>query len=242
VAKGLVISQAPQAAVPINPGDTVAFVVSKGPVPPKVSVPNINGKTEADAKKALEAVGLVAAPSQAYSGTVVKGSVFGQNPSSGVKVDPGAKVTFVVSLGKGTQAVTVPNVVGKSQADAETALRNAGLVPSVVQQKSATVAKGVVAAQSPAAGATTAKGAVIGIVVSLGPDSSVSVPNVVGMTAADAEAAITAAGLVPSAVEQPDGEIPKGTVITQAPAAGTKAALGTTVLFTVSSGPPPPPQ
>jgi len=66
----------------------------------------------------------------------------------------------------------------------------------------------------------------------------VTVPNVVGKTAEEAEAAITAAGLVPKSSSQPDAEVPKGTVISQGPAAGAKATPGSTVLYTVSSGVP----
>ena len=242
VAKGVVISQAPPAGALINPGDTVAFVVSKGPAPAKVTVPAINGKKQADAEAALKAAGLVPAPYQAYSNSVAVGVVSSQSPGSGVSVSPGSTVNFVVSLGKGTTTVTIPIVVGKTQSAAETALKNVGLVPSVATAIDAKVPKGTVSRQSPAAGATTAKGAVVGIVVSLGPDTSASVPNVVGMASAEASAAIIAAGLVPDSAEQPDGSVPAGTVLSQAPAGGTRAEIGTTVLYTVSSGVPKPPK
>lgn len=238
VPAGVVFLQAPAAGAAINPGDTVEMVISKGAAPAKVQVPNINGKKQADAEAALKAVGLVPAPSQSYSDTVAKGVVAGQNPVAGASMSPGSKVTFVVSLGKGTQSVTIPNVVGKTQADAEAAIKAVGLVPSAVLNVSPTVPKGIVAGQSPTAGAKTAPGSVVGILVSLGPDMSVTVPNIVGKTEADAKAAIEAAGLVAQAAEQPDAEVPKGTVISQGPAGGATAAAGSVVLYTVSSGVP----
>jgi serine/threonine-protein kinase len=150
-------------------------------------------------------------------------------------------VTFVVSLGPPTPTtVSVPNVVGKSQAEAETALRSAGFVPSAVFNANPTVAKGLVAGQSPAAGSKSAPGATVGILVSLGADTSVTVPNVVGKTAEEAATAITAAGLVPQVAEQPDAEVPAGTVISQGPTGGVKAEAGSTVLYTVSAGTPQP--
>jgi serine/threonine-protein kinase len=133
-------------------------------------------------------------------------------------------------------------VVGKSQADAETALRDAGFVPNAVFNVNPTVAKGLVAGQSPAGGSKTAPGAVVGILVSLGPDTSVTVPDVVGKTAEQADAAIKAAGLIPQGAVQPDAEVPKGTVISQGPQAGVKAQAGSTVLYTVSSGTPAQPK
>jgi serine/threonine-protein kinase len=238
---GIVIVQAPLAGVLINPGDTVGLVVSKGPAPARTVVPAINGKKQADAEAALKAVGLVPAPYQAYNDTVAKGIVADQNPVSGASMAPGSKVTFVVSLGPpAPTTVSVPNVVGKSQADAENALKSAGFVPSAVFNVNPTVAKGVVAGQSPAAGSKSAPGATIGILVSLGADTSVTVPNVVGKTAEEAATAITAAGLVPQVAEQPDAEVPAGTVISQGPTGGVKAEAGSTVLYTVSTGTPQP--
>ena len=236
--KGIVIMQAPTAGTLINPGDVVALVVSKGPAPVKVKVPELNGKSQSEAEAALKAVGLVGVAAKSYSDTVSKGVVFGQNPVAGASMSPGSKVGFEVSQGKSTQSVTVPNVVGKTQADAVSAINAAGLVPSAVYTIDAKVPKGNVVSQSPAGGAKTAKGAVVGIVVSLGADTSVVVPNVVGKTSEEASAAILAAGLKPQAATQPDAEVPKGTVITQGPAGGAKAEAGSTVLFTVSSGVP----
>ena len=69
-----------------------------------------------------------------------------------------------------------------------------------------------------------------------------TVPNVVGKTSTDADAAIKAVGLVPQAAAQPDAEVPAGTVISQGPAGGAKAAAGSTVLYTVSSGVPKEPK
>jgi beta-lactam-binding protein with PASTA domain len=158
-------------------------------------------------------------------------------------MNPGSKVTFVVSLGPAPPTtVDVPNVVGKSQADAEAAIRSAGLVPNAVLNVNPKVPKDIVAGQSPTAGSTTSKGAVIGILVSLGPDTSVTVPNVVGKTAEDADAAIKAAGLVPQHAGQPDAEVPEGTVVSQGPPGGAKAEAGTTVLYTVSTGVPEEPK
>jgi len=59
VPKGVVMMQAPTAGTLINPGDVVALVVSKGPAPVKVKVPEVNGKSQSEAEAALKAVGLV---------------------------------------------------------------------------------------------------------------------------------------------------------------------------------------
>ncbi len=68
------------------------------------------------------------------------------------------------------------------------------------------------------------------------PDT-VPVPDVAGLSAADGQAAIEAAGLVAATEEQPSAEIEAGLVIETNPAAGTEVGLGSTVTMIVSTGP-----
>jgi hypothetical protein len=70
----------------------------------------------------------------------------------------------------GTAQVSVPNVVGDTQAAATTAITGAKLtVGTVTQASSATVAKGNVISETPAAGTSAASGSAVGLVVSSGP-------------------------------------------------------------------------
>jgi len=130
----------------------------------------------------------------------------------------------------------VPNVVGKQEADAVSAIKSAGLTAKVVKEYSASVTAGVVAAQLPAAGAGVAPGAEVGIVVSLGKAGTAAntVPNVVGKPVAEAEKAIKAAGFVPLAVSSVTTKTPAGKVAKQLPAAGAKADAGSQVALLVS--------
>jgi beta-lactam-binding protein with PASTA domain len=71
--------------------------------------------------------------------------------------------------------VSVPNVVGLSQAAATTAITNAGLVlGTVTQQSSANVPAGNVISQNPGAGASVAAGSAVDLVVSSGPAAAVA--------------------------------------------------------------------
>lgn len=79
------------------------------------------------------------------------------------------------------------------------------------------------------------------------PAATVSTPNVVGMTQAAAEQALTNAGLsVGTVTTQTSGTVPAGSVISQAPVGGSSVGPGTSVNLVVSSGsgstPPPTPQ
>jgi hypothetical protein len=131
--------------------------------------------------------------------------------------------------------VSVPNVVGLTQPAATSAITGAGLVlGTVTMASSATVPKGSVIAQSPVGGTKVAKTSAVNLSVSTGPPP-VAVPNVVGLTLADATTAITAAGLVLGTVKMARSDtVPSGSVISQSPAAGTSVARGSAVNLTVS--------
>jgi beta-lactam-binding protein with PASTA domain len=140
----------------------------------------------------------------------------------------------------GAAQVSVPNVVGDTQAAATTAVTGAGLtVGAVTQASSATVASGNVIGETPAAGTSAASGSSVALVVSTGL-ATVSVPNVVGDTQAAATTAITGAGLVVGTVTmQSSTTVASGSVISENPGASATVAGGSAVSLVVSSGPPP---
>jgi beta-lactam-binding protein with PASTA domain len=137
--------------------------------------------------------------------------------------------------------VTVPSVVGTTQAAATTTLTGAGFaVGTITTASSSTVAAGLVISQNPVSGAQVAFGSAVALVVSSGPPP-VSVPSVVGLTQAAASTAITTAGLVVGAVTMASsGTVAAGLVISQNPVSGAQVAAGSAVALVVSSGPPPP--
>ena len=202
-----------------------------------VTIPDVVGMTQTEASLVLTDAGLgVGAVTQEHSSTVAAGLVVSQLPVSGTAVNHGSNVALIIS--EGPQSVSVPNVVGATQAQAAPALIGAGLVLGAVSQAfSATVPVGQVISQAPAAGTSAAPGTAVNLVLSQGP-SPVSVPNVTGMTRASAESAITGAGLIAGSVTQYYSlTVPVGNVISQTPAAGTGAAPGTAVDLVVSMGP-----
>lgn len=235
---GQVIAQVPEPGSKVVSGAKVIIQVSKGVAPTMIAVPNVVGASQANAENAIKGAGLKTKVYSVFSETVARGLVIAQAPTAGAKVTAGTEVAIAVSLGKGTGAVTVPNVMGKSEADAVKAMQNAGLKPKVYRQSSATVVAGLVGAQLPTAGTTTASGAEVAIVVSTGPadaSGNIAVPDVTGQTQAEATAALEAVGFVVQVVEQP-GTAAAGTVTTQLPVAGSTAPAGSTVVVAVSTG------
>jgi PASTA domain/FG-GAP-like repeat/FG-GAP repeat len=142
--------------------------------PGQVSVPNVLGATQATASSSITAAGLLLGTvTQQASATVASGSVISESPSAGTSVATGSSVNLVLS--SGPAPVTVPNVVGSSQASATTSITGANLVlGTVTQQASSTVASGDVISETPSAGTSVAAGSSVNLLVSTGPAASSS--------------------------------------------------------------------
>ncbi|HNY86277.1 MAG TPA: PASTA domain-containing protein, partial [Candidatus Hydrogenedentes bacterium] len=240
VPAGQVMGQSPAPGVEVLEGTAVAVTVSLGPLP--VAVPNVTGMAQAAAAAALSGAGLAAGQvSESYSATVPAGSVISQNPAAGTLVLPGAAVALEVSKGPAPAGdIPVPNLAGMTQAQAGAALTAAELsLGTVSEVYNATVPAGQVISQSPAAGVEVAAGTAVNLTVSRGPEPVV-VPDVTGMTQANAAAALTGAGLdVGQVVQAFSDTIPVGRVISQDPAADAEVPPGTAVDLEVSKGPAP---
>lgn len=170
-----IISQTPAYDTLVMPGGNVNIAVSAGP---PVSVPNVVGLAEEDAKAAIGAAGLgVSTVSQAYSIVVPKGAVVTQNPAAGSQVIAASKVALTVS--KGPQPVVVPYTSGRTLSIAQSSLRSANLVVGAVRKEhSSTHAAGLVTRSDPKAGTQVLAGDTVDLYVSLGkPKPYVGTPN-----------------------------------------------------------------
>ena len=157
----------------------------------------------------------------------------GQSPGGGRTLLQGKAVTLRVGSGP---LLLVPDVVGLCRQAAQQALQLAGFGVAVAWD--GTVgdggAPGMVVATQPAAG-TSDQGAVT--IVVHGNEMNVVVPNVVGLAAADAQAALAAAGLGGDAPSDGSG----GNIATQDPAAGTSLEVGALIHLTLTAQPQPTP-
>jgi serine/threonine-protein kinase len=136
-----------------------------------------------------------------------------------------------VSTGKATK--TVPDVAGKDIDEAANELGQAGFKTKRAAEASSTVAAGKVVRTDPPANSKAEEGATITLIVSSGPEQ-ITVPNVIGKTAAEAKADIEAAGLVyQQASTAPSNSDQDGKVVQQNPSGGTKVERGTTVKVTI---------
>ncbi len=132
--------------------------------------------------------------------------------------------------------VAVPRVLGQDVQSATAELRAAGLRASI-QRVTSGRPTGQVVAQDPGPGQRAHDGSSVALTVSSGP-GQVQVPTVVGLPQRKAIAQLAGAGLVVErVVEQADGTVPDGQVISTSPAAGQAVDRGSSVTVFVSSGP-----
>ncbi|MCX5089707.1 Stk1 family PASTA domain-containing Ser/Thr kinase [Streptomyces sp. NBC_00365] len=122
VPRGFVIRSDPGAGTERHAGSAIALVVSKGS---PVEVADVTGASVADATSELEQAGLkVKIATQQVNSEFDQGQIARQSPKAGSQVAGGDTVTLTVS--KGPEMISVPDVVGNSVDDAKKTLENAG--------------------------------------------------------------------------------------------------------------------
>jgi beta-lactam-binding protein with PASTA domain len=134
------------------------------------------------------------------------------------------------------EEVAVPNVVGQKSANASQILKNRGLEVDIEQVVNADVPRDEVAAQDPRPGTLADEGSTVRLTVSSGPGQA-AVPDVAGLSRADAEDRLTEAGFKTDVQNVFSDDVRKGRVVETSPPQGTLVEAGTTVTLRVSRGP-----
>lgn len=142
------------------------------------------------------------------------------------------------ALNSGAKTVTVPNVLGYTQEDATEELRSRNLGVKTSSGYSDEYEEGEVMSQTPSGGLQVEEGYEVEIQISRGPEpvKTTTVPDLKGRTREEAEKLLEEAGLVGVASEA-SNDAEEGTVFEQSPAKGEEVEEGSTVTYTVSTGP-----
>jgi serine/threonine-protein kinase len=197
-----------------------------------VAVPYVVGLGQAQAVDQITQRDLVPRVRRVANSDVEEGLVFAQEPTEGTRVDKETVIFIDVSSGK--PRVTIPSVVGQTEADAVEELTRAGLDTRIVPVNSDRD-EGTVTAQAPGAGTVVVEGTQVRINVSKGP-KPVTVPNVVGLPYDQAASELQRAGFGVSRVDVASDQT-KDTVVDQDPSGGSESSRGSTVTLEVSRGP-----
>ena len=134
---------------------------------------------------------------------------------------------------------TIPQLANKTVAEAQQLLRTAGFQSTTMDVFHDDVSPGLVVGSEPAAGEVIRKFQPVSLAVSKGPELF-PLPELVGATLDEAKTALNGAGMALGQISETfDESEPAGTVLAQAPPAGTAVRHGTPVDLTVSKGPQP---
>jgi serine/threonine-protein kinase len=208
-----------------------------GSRPVIVAVPDLKGKTVAEATTSLENMQLILGQQDAKADdNAAKGTIVSQDPSAGENIEQGQAVNITVSSGK--EQTTVPDLTDLARVDdARIALTDARLILGKQTEVDSDKAEGTIVSQSVPANSSVDVGTRVDVEVSSG---KVAVPDVVDKTKTQARNDLINAGFrVQVTYEATDVAAP-GTVLAQTPDAKALAKKGTTVTITVAQALPVP--
>ncbi len=200
-----------------------------------VTVPAVIGNNGEEMRQALQDLGLTAEITYVESDDYEAGQVVGSNVQEGTQVASGSSIVLTVSAGR--NGIEVPDVTGKSLAEAVSTIRNKGFTVNKEEEASDEVEMDHIISQVPAAGEFAPSGSTVTIRISTGQDKDgrVQVPKVTGMTIEEAMARLTEAGLTyeSAEVEATDPNM-AGLVSSQSEEAGSYVEPDTKILLKVA--------
>jgi len=158
IAAGVGSSETAEEADGASPSPVTNATLPPVPSPVETTlVPDVVGKSVDDATAELEDAGFVVRVETMVTNLARTGTVMLTAPSPGSSVEVGDTVTLTIAK----PLPKIPNVVGKTLANAKRALANAGFEVGKVKQQTSSKKKGTVISQSPDAGTSARPGRVV---------------------------------------------------------------------------------
>ncbi len=162
-----VISQDPDAGRSVKKGSSVRIEVSTG-AGGIILVPNVVSYDKDAAKILLESAGFVVVVNDELNENVPENTVIRQVPVAESEAQKGETIRLYVSTKEAKIPVDVPNVIGRSLAQAKNAIEAAGLTVGNVAEQESDEAMGTVIRQSPPENSKADKGSAVALTVSAG--------------------------------------------------------------------------
>src|SRR3954447_2553017 len=202
-------------------------------------LPNVVGKTYADASAILQKAGFPAQQGESrFHRTIPANIVLQEDPPAGSRQKRGT--TVVLALSAGQKTAEVPVTTNMSQQQARIAIENTGLTLGNVSEQLADAPRGLVISTSPQAGTQVQLPGSVDIVLSKGP-ATVQMPDLYGRSVGEARSMVEQLGLRVAGMSRDTSSLqPENTVTPQLPAAGQTISAGGPVSLTVSHFPPAP--
>lgn len=188
------------------------------------TIPEVVGLSQPEATDALAAKDFAAQAVEVKSDDP-QGTVLSSDPEQGHRAEEGSTVTLSVAVPR-----IVPAIVGATSDDAAQALEAEGFTAVTYTEEKSNEAAGTVLAVSPEAGTEAKSGDAITVTVAV----PYTVPDVEGMSEADAKAALEAEGYEVSTEWYTTEDIEEGTAVSTDPAAGSELNSGSEVTLYVA--------
>ena len=188
------------------------------------TIPEVVGLSQPEAVDALAAKGFAPQAVEVKSDDP-QGTVLSSDPEQGHRAEEGSTVTLSVAVPR-----IVPAIVGATSEEAAQALEAEGFTAVTYTEEKSNEAAGTVLAVSPEAGTEAKSGDAITVTVAV----PYTVPDVEGMSEADAKAALQAEGYEVTSEWYTTEDIEEGTAVSTDPAAGSELNSGSEVTLYVA--------
>jgi serine/threonine-protein kinase len=201
----------------------------------RVVVPSTVGANQAEAKAALDVLGLsFVVAEKRYSEDIPEGLVIESDPAAGKRVDQGGNINLVIS--KGPERYVIPQLLGLTPEAATNLLSQLPIkLQPIVEKFSSEIPKGYVMDSNPISGEKVKRNSKIAIIVSKGVEQ-VKVASYAGKSSEQALNELTEAGFdVETKYDFSETRL-LGEVISQKPAGGKEVDKGSKVELIVSKG------
>ena len=225
-----------------------AFLIARflmAPEPPAlVEVPDVTGQRVGPAQERLQDAGFETQVRRVNDDEAKPNTVISTDPAPGDMAEEGT--TVILEVSRGPQLVKVPNIVGMTEGDANSAIQDADLsVGNPSRERSDEFDEGRIIRADPEPGTEVDKGTAIDYVVSDGP-ATVLIPDVRGMQESDARRALTDSCSTPPCLDvsvrrEYSDSVAEGAVIDTDPSPGERVNYGSDIEVIVSQGPEPQP-
>ena len=214
----------------------VVFLITKiaidGGIKSKVDMPNLVGKTQAEAEQMADDLGITLEITEVASSDVEEGKVVSQDPEyTESKIEKGS--TIKINVSKGPEETEMVKLEGMKIEDARNTAESLGITLDEQTENSDTVEAGIIIKQDTAVGTLVKSGDTVVVHISAGVEK-VRVPTVLGMDEGTAVATLKNAGLNPKVTYESNEEEDDGKVISQSIDANAETAKNSNIDIVVN--------
>lgn len=242
---GMILEQDPVSGTQIQAGQEIAVIISDGPAPAVITMPNLQNYKEQTALDYLNSLELELnlTIDRQTSDDVESGYVISTDPEANVVLEKGTKVTVVISTGQEIKTASMPDLINATKSNAEKTLDNQklDLDVQIEEEYDSSVEKGNVIRTEPEVGEKIKTGDKVTLYISKGPEMKL-MPNLLNMDISSAYNVLSTAGFVktPEIDYDYSDTVEKDRVMWQSEEANTELDVNTQIKLTISKGPQPP--